>query len=123
MQKLRSVVCALLLAAGVGLMVTAVFAPAAQPAWTAEASRRAFVVEPLSMPDGTIAVNSADLYELTELPGVGETIAQAIIDEREQNGPFRVPEDLLSVRGIGPKKLAGFRDLLDMSLPDKDDYE
>lgn len=76
-------------------------------------------MEELSLPKGTVAVNSADLYELTELPGVGETIAQAIIDEREANGWFRVPEDLLSVRGIGPKKLAAFRDLLDMSLPEE----
>ena len=68
----------------------------------------------------TVSVNSADLYELTELYGVGETLAQAIIDEREAHGPFHYPEDLLAVRGIGQKKLAGFRDALDLAPPGED---
>ncbi|MBR6028078.1 MAG: helix-hairpin-helix domain-containing protein [Clostridia bacterium] len=87
------------------------------PGLSLQGAGRPYEAAPLSLPSGTIAVNTADLYELTELPGVGETIAQAIIDEREANGPFRMPEDLLSVKGIGIKKLEGFRDWLDMSVP------
>ena len=64
---------------------------------------------------GTVSVNHGDVEELCELPGVGESIAAAIITEREENGPFRYPEDLLNVRGIGPAKLAGFLSLLDLS--------
>ena len=69
----------------------------------------------IDLPQGTVDVNGADLYELTELPGIGETLAQAIIDERNAHGAFRYPEDLLAVRGIGAKKLEGFRDWLDLS--------
>jgi len=65
---------------------------------------------------GTIDPNAADLYELTELPGIGETLAQHTVDEREANGPFFYPEDLMQVKGIGIKKLEGFRELLDLTL-------
>ncbi len=65
---------------------------------------------------GTIDPNTADVYELTELPGIGETLAQHTIDERETNGPFFYPEDLMQVKGIGIKKLEGFRELLDLTL-------
>ena len=60
----------------------------------------------ISMPDGEINVNTADKEDLMHLPGVGEMTAMEILREREAHGPFRYPEDLLSVRGIGEKKLA-----------------
>ena len=66
-------------------------------------------------PDGTLRINEAEAEELTELPGIGETLAQAIVDEKEKNGFFYFPEDLLAVRGIGPSKLAGIREWLDLS--------
>lgn len=65
---------------------------------------------------GTIDPNTADLYELTELPGIGETLARYTVDERETNGPFYYPEDLMQVKGIGSGKLEGFRELLDLTL-------
>ena len=57
------------------------------------------------LPHGPVAVNSADADELDTLPGVGEVIAQRIIEEREENGPFYYPEDLMNVNGIGEKTL------------------
>ena len=78
------------------------------------------VLPEIELPGGTIAVNMADLYELTELPGVGETIGQRIIDERESGGYFLYPEDMLAVSGIGVKTLEGFRDMLDMTAPDSE---
>ena len=58
------------------------------------------------MPDGEINVNTASKEILMQLPGVGEVTAMEILVEREAHGPFRYPEDLLSVKGIGEKKLA-----------------
>jgi competence protein ComEA len=58
-----------------------------------------------SMPDGEINVNTADKDALMRLKGVGETTAAQIIKEREANGPFHFPADLLAVKGIGTKKL------------------
>ena len=56
--------------------------------------------------DGPININTADVEELDELPGVGEATARAIVEEREANGPFSSPEDIMRVSGIGEKKFA-----------------
>jgi competence protein ComEA len=62
---------------------------------------------PPSIPDpsGLINVNTADAATLMELPGIGEAKAKAIIDYRNQFGPFRTQADLMNVKGIGPKML------------------
>ncbi|MHB1018200.1 MAG: ComEA family DNA-binding protein [Coriobacteriia bacterium] len=60
--------------------------------------------------DGTIDVNRATAAELEELPGVGPATAQKIIDDRETNGPFTKPEDLMRVPGIGAKKFEAMRE-------------
>lgn len=39
------------------------------------------------------------------LPGIGEATSENIIALRKKIGGFRKPEDLLKVKGIGPKKL------------------
>lgn len=51
-----------------------------------------------------VNINTATSEELQTLPGVGEATAAAIIREREANGPFAAPEDLMRVSGIGEKK-------------------
>lgn len=61
---------------------------------------------------GTVDVNSADEEELTVLPGIGETLAGLIVAERSEHGPFRYAEDLTAVKGIGPKTLERFRDMI-----------
>ena len=48
-----------------------------------------------------VPLNTASAKELTALPGVGETLAEAIVRYREEYGPFRTPEDLMDVPGIG----------------------
>ncbi|PWD82155.1 competence protein ComEA [Ignatzschineria ureiclastica] len=53
-----------------------------------------------------ININTADLPTIMEnLVDVGPVKAGAIVEYREQNGPFKVAEDLLSVKGIGAKTL------------------
>ena len=59
-----------------------------------------------------ININTATLAELTTLPYIGEAKAQAIIDYREEFGPFQTVEDLLYVPGIGEKTLAKFIHLI-----------
>ena len=60
--------------------------------------------------EGAVDINTAGLEELMALPGIGETRAQAILDDREANGPFRYPEELVRVKGIGEGVLEGFLD-------------
>ncbi len=55
---------------------------------------------------GLVNLNTAGVEELDELPGVGEATARAIVEDRELNGPFSAPEDLMRVSGIGEKKFA-----------------
>jgi competence protein ComEA len=43
--------------------------------------------------------------ELGELPRVGPVLAQRIVDWRTQQGPFKSPEELDAVDGVGPKML------------------
>lgn len=57
-----------------------------------------------------VNLNTATSEELQTLNGVGEATARAIIEDREQNGPFASPEDLMRVSGIGEKKFAKVRD-------------
>jgi len=46
------------------------------------------------------------------LPGIGPTLAAAIVAERESGGPYRDPGDLCRVRGIGPRTLEQIRPAL-----------
>lgn len=56
-----------------------------------------------------IDINKATAEELEKLPGIGSKTAKNIIEYRERFGPFRSIEELLKVKGIGPKKLEQIR--------------
>ncbi len=66
----------------------------------------------LAAGDTLLNLNTATAPELERLPGIGPSLAQAIIEYREGNGPFQRPQDLLEVPGIGPAKLAQIEDLI-----------
>lgn len=62
--------------------------------------------------DGKININTADLYTLMTLPGIGETYAQRIIDYRNANGPFQDISDIKNVDGIGEKRYESIKNLI-----------
>jgi competence protein ComEA len=53
----------------------------------------------------TVNINQASLEQLATIKGIGPVMAKRILEFREKNGPFKKAEDLLSVKGIGEKKL------------------
>lgn len=53
-------------------------------------------------PSGAININTASTSELMGLPGIGKVKAEAIVADREANGPFATCDDLGRVNGIGP---------------------
>lgn len=60
--------------------------------------------------DGRININTAPADELVMLDGIGEKIAQRIIDYRTENGDFDVIEELSLVSGISDKTIERIRD-------------
>ena len=61
---------------------------------------------------GKININTATAETLTQLKGVGEKLAESIVQFRKENGPFKNVADLELVKGIGPKILADNADML-----------
>jgi competence protein ComEA len=61
---------------------------------------------------GLINVNTGTQAELETLPGIGPTLAEAIIDERDRRGGFRSVNELRDVRGIGEQRFADIKDLV-----------
>jgi len=52
-----------------------------------------------------VDINTASAEEISELPGISDKVAAALVEERNRLGRFRSPEDLLGVRGIKTKRL------------------
>lgn len=74
-----------------------------------------------------VDINRADAAGLAVLPGIGPVRARAIVDHRERRGQFQCPEDIVEVKGVGPKTLERLRPWLrdtgetfrrDCGLPD-----
>ena len=78
-----------------------------QPGYRAVASEE-FDVRRMMLVD----LNSAGLEELCSLPGVGEKKAQAILDYREEPGPFSSVDELEKVDGISAKSIEAWRSKL-----------
>lgn len=56
-----------------------------------------------------VDINTADAARLEALPGIGPSLAAAIVEHRRRNGPFASVDELIEVSGIGPVKLEQIR--------------
>ena len=84
-----------------------------RPAVQADVSAQETEEEPRPdslLPGEVIDLNTADIYDLQRLPGIGEKRAQDIIDYRTEHGPFQTVDELDNVSGIGPGILENLRD-------------
>jgi len=62
-----------------------------------------------------ININTATKEQLDALPGIGPAKAQAIIDYRNANGPFKSPEDVMKVKGIKEGEFGKIKDQISVS--------
>jgi competence ComEA-like helix-hairpin-helix protein len=65
-------------------------------------------------PVDTVNVNTATAADLERLPGVGPVLARRIVEHREAKGLFRQLDDLLQVKGIGPRLFSRLKPLLSL---------
>ena len=72
---------------------------------------------PIVLASEGLNINTASAEALSDLPQIGEKRAEAIVLERETNGFFTYPEDLMDVKGIGTSRLALLRDLIRTTDP------
>lgn len=79
---------------------------------TGGAEGGAAAVSGVGASSGLVNINTASAAELQTLSGIGPSMAQSIIDERNQNGAFASVDDLMRVSGIGEKKLAKIKDCI-----------
>ena len=64
-----------------------------------------------------ININTANSEELQEVPGIGPATAEKILQMRKSYGTFKSVDDLLSIKGIGKKRLEKMRKYLTVSKP------
>ena len=53
--------------------------------------------------DAKININTATAEELVQLEKIGPSYATRIVEYRQKHGPFKAPEDIMQVKGIGPQ--------------------
>lgn len=111
----RAVVLFLAAALAVGsavLLVRRVEPAADGSSWAADGECRQPAVR--AEPEWPVDLNSATEQELTALPGIGPVRAAAVVELREDRGRFSSVEELLEVKGIGPKTLERVRPLVSL---------
>jgi comEA protein len=59
-----------------------------------------------------VNINTATSEELQQVPGIGPATAEKILQMRKSYGAFKTVDDLLAIRGLGPKRLEKMRKYL-----------
>lgn len=70
-----------------------------------------------------IDLNSANRAELMQLPGIGDALADRLVDYRRERGAFRSVDDLRGVSGIGPATLERLRPHVQVRPPVQEQME
>ena len=68
-------------------------------------------------PSKPVNINTATSEELEQVPGIGPATAEKILQMRKSYGPFKSVDDLLAIRGLGPKRLEKMRKYLTVGKP------
>src|SRR6266581_2563769 len=63
-------------------------------------------------PPKPVNINTATSQELQQVPGIGPATAEKILQMRKSYGAFKSVDDLLAIRGLGPKRLEKMRKYL-----------
>lgn len=88
----------------------------AVPAQMQTAPTAAATAPAQTVPEETVSfpvnINTADADTLAALPGIGQVLAKRILAYRQQNGFFRVVEEITNVEGIGEKKAEAILELI-----------
>ncbi len=66
----------------------------------------------LKIPGRKVNLNTATLKELESLPGIGPELGKRILEFRENKGNFSTIDEIVNVKGIGPKTLEKFKNLI-----------
>ncbi len=61
---------------------------------------------------GKVNINTASVGEIAKLNKIGEKYAARVVEYRKKNGPFKKPEDIMNVKGIGMKIYEANKDLI-----------
>ena len=64
-----------------------------------------------------VNLNTANSTELQQVPGIGPSTAEKILQTRKSYGSFKTVDDLRAIKGIGPKKLDKMRKYLTVGKP------
>ena len=76
-----------------------------------------FILLPLASAQASekININTASAQELTELKYIGDKVAERIVQYRDEHGPFKSPDDITNVRGIGIKIFEANKDRITLN--------
>jgi len=103
-KKIVTLISLVIVASGVGLILRKLF----HTGFSCGKGKGEDFAENSYSDDSTgkfVNINIADVQELANIPYVSLPVARNIVNYRELNGTFTLKEDLLNVKGIGPKLL------------------
>jgi competence protein ComEA len=102
----------ILMAAILGIAVSAAAASAQNKSTTPKAAATATATA-----TAPVNLNTATAEQLATIPGVGQKMAERIIDYRQKNGGFKKVEDLMNVTGVGEKSFLKMKPLITVTAP------